>query len=57
MPNKRVYLVALDIFAARPSLDFEDALSVAYMQNEGIAELYSYDRDFDRISGITRIEP
>jgi len=57
LPNKRVYLMALDTFAAQPSLDFEDALSVAYMENEGITELYSYDRGFDRISGITRIEP
>jgi uncharacterized protein len=57
LPNKRLYLRGLDIFAERRSLDFEDALSVAYMENEGITELYSYDTDFDRIPGINRVEP
>ena len=38
---------------------FEDALSVATMERQKIYELYSYDRDFDRIEDteITRLEP
>jgi uncharacterized protein len=57
LPNKAIYRRALDIFVDVPALDFEDALNVAYMQTKGITELYSYDRGFDRVSGITRIEP
>ena len=57
LPQKRVYLEALDLYASSPYLDFEDALAVAHMQRQGIAEIVSYDRDFDRIAGIRRIEP
>jgi predicted nucleic acid-binding protein len=27
------------------------------MQSRGITEVYSWDTDFDRIEGLTRIEP
>ena len=57
LPQKRLYLRALDIYAAHLSLDFEDALIVAHMENGDTKELYSYDTDFDRIPGIRRIEP
>lgn len=57
LPQKRVYLRALDLYASAPSLDFEDALAVAHMERQGIKELLSYDRDFDRVQGITRVEP
>ncbi len=56
--NKRRYLRAFDIFASHaPRLDFEDALSVAYVENADPPELYSFDRDFDRVPQITRREP
>ncbi len=57
IPQKSVYLRALDIFASSSSLDFEDALSVAHMERNGLTEIVSYDRDFDRFTGIRRIEP
>lgn len=57
LPGKRVYLRALDIYATSPSLDFEDGLIVARMEQAGFSELYSYDRDFDRIPEIQRLEP
>jgi predicted nucleic acid-binding protein len=57
MPRKRVYQRALDVWATYPSLDFEDALLVAHMDEQGVHEIVSYDSDFDRIPGITRIEP
>ena len=50
-------LRALELYGANPFLGFEDALAVAYMEDEGIGELYSYDRDFDRVAGIARVEP
>jgi predicted nucleic acid-binding protein len=56
LPHRRTYLRALDLYAAS-SLDFEDALIVAQMQRQAIKELYSYDRGFDQLQGITRREP
>ena len=55
--EKRLYLKALDIYASHPFLDFEDALAVTHMGAAGITEILSYDRDFDRLPGIRRIEP
>jgi predicted nucleic acid-binding protein len=57
LPQKRVCLDALDIYADSPFLDFEDALTVAHMGQRGINEIVSYDRDFDRVAGIQRVEP
>ena len=57
IPQKRVYIRALDIYASLPSLDFEDALAVAHMERLGITEIVSYDRDFDMVTGLQRVEP
>jgi predicted nucleic acid-binding protein len=38
-------------------LDFEDCLSVEYVRRLQLAAIYSYDRDFDRVPGLTRLEP
>jgi uncharacterized protein len=57
LPRKSVVLRVLDLYAAYPRLDFEDALAVAYMERDGITTIYSYDRDFDRVPGIIRAEP
>ena len=54
---KRTYLHALDLYSAQPFLDFEDALAVAHMDRQGISEIVSYDRDFDRVPRVKRIEP
>ena len=57
LPQKRVCLRALDLYAPSAFLDFEDALAVAHMEQRGIAEIVSYDRDLDRAPGIRRTEP
>ncbi len=57
LPQKRVYINALDLYASSPHLDFEDALAVAHMEQQGITEIVSYDQDFDLVSGLRRIEP
>jgi uncharacterized protein len=57
LPHKRLYLRALDVFAAHPTLDFEDAVAVAHMERLKLTGLYSYDSDFDRVTGVTREEP
>lgn len=50
------YLRSLDLFV-QYSFDFEDCLSLAYMEQLRITRIYSYDRELDRITGITRLEP
>jgi predicted nucleic acid-binding protein len=57
LSRKHLYLQALDLFATHATLDFEDALCVVHMQQLGISEILSYDRDFDRIAVVQRIEP
>ena len=47
----------MSAYASYPFLDFEDALSAAYMEKQEITEILSYDTDFDRVSGIVRKEP
>src|SRR6266849_3596448 len=54
--NRWSILNALDLYAST-KLDFGDALIIASMQQQGSQVLYSYDTDFDRITGITRREP
>jgi len=56
MDRKPLMLKALHLFADR-NIDFSDALIAAEMLQTGQAEIYSYDRDFDRITGIRRVEP
>jgi predicted nucleic acid-binding protein len=55
--KKRIYSLALDIYVTHPQLDYEDALIVAHMQDAGMNEVVTYDRDFDRIPGVLRAEP
>lgn len=57
LPDRDVFIEALDLFAANPRLDFPDALCATRMRALGITEIVSYDRDFDRVEGIVRVEP
>ena len=57
LPHKQTCIGALNIYASDTSLDFEDALAVAHMNRLSITEIVSYDRDFDRVPGIQRVEP
>lgn len=56
VPNRKTMLRALDLYA-QTNLDFTDALSVAHMERLQLRTIVSYDRHFDRISGIGRREP
>ena len=55
--SRALQMRALDIFRDNPRLDIEDALSLAHMERAGINEIWSYDRDFDSVPGIRRLEP
>lgn len=57
LKNKKIYLKALDFYAQYKTLDFEDVLTLAFMEKKGIKQIYSYDSDFDGITNIERVEP
>jgi predicted nucleic acid-binding protein len=54
--HKESVLQALDTWG-NSRLDFEDCLSVEHVRRAELDGIYSYDRDFDRIPGIRRLEP
>jgi predicted nucleic acid-binding protein len=56
LSNKQACLKALEVYAAHPQLDFAGALAMATMRRKGISEVYSFDRDFERVQGIRRPE-
>jgi predicted nucleic acid-binding protein len=53
----RLCLRALDLYSTYGFLDFDDCLSIAYMERLGIAEIVSHDMDFDKVAEVTRTEP
>lgn len=54
--NRGTILVALNLFATR-NIDFSDCLIVSLMRQSGSTIIYSFDKDFDHVTGITRKEP
>lgn len=57
MTNRNTPLRALALYTQHESLDFEDCLAVAHMEQLGIRQIYSYDQDFDRNDHVARLEP
>jgi predicted nucleic acid-binding protein len=47
---------AVHLYVER-GIDFSDALIAAEMLHGGYEGIYTYDRDFDRITGVERVEP
>jgi predicted nucleic acid-binding protein len=56
LPGKSVYYRAFDLYVSK-NISFADAYNAAYMLSEKVSHVYSWDRDFDKIDGLTRIEP
>ena len=56
LEGKHMFARALELFV-EDNADFADAFNVAVMEARGISEIYSWDTDFDRIPGLTRVEP
>ncbi|MBI2596643.1 PIN domain-containing protein [Candidatus Daviesbacteria bacterium] len=54
--NKQAVINALDLYAST-NLDFGDCILIALTAQTEAREIYSYDRDFDKIQGIVRIKP
>lgn len=56
LPYRKVFLRALELYAHH-TVDFEDCLTAAHMERQKITNIYSYDKDFDTIASIKRLEP
>lgn len=56
IPDKKLVAQALRLFESL-RLDWTDCLNVVLSRNLGVGGVYSYDHDFDKFSGIKRLEP
>lgn len=54
--DKKLLGTAIEIYK-KFNVDYIDAYLAALMQKKNIKILYSFDRDFDKIPGIRRLEP
>lgn len=56
LEHHSTFITALGLYAEN-SIDFEDCLTVAHMKRERLTEIYSYDKDFEPVQAIHRVEP
>ncbi|MBI2913878.1 MAG: type II toxin-antitoxin system VapC family toxin [Chloroflexi bacterium] len=56
LPDKHLLTQALEQYA-NSRMNFVDAYNTVLMRKRGIDRVYSYDQDFDKVPGITRVEP
>lgn len=54
--DESVALAALDIYVDQ-GIDWSDAFVASQLADRGITEIYSFDKHFDRVDGVTRVEP
>lgn len=57
LPRKRRYQRVFDLWTNRRNLSFADAFHAVAAMDLGLEEIMTFDRGFDRIPGIRRIEP
>jgi len=55
-PHKDLILNALILYSEK-NIDYIDACNALILKENGIEELYSYDKHYDRIDWLTRLEP
>jgi uncharacterized protein len=56
LPGKKLYRQIFDLYVDQ-GIDFIDAYDAVHMGKQGLTRIYSYDSDFDRITGVSRVEP
>lgn len=56
LPDKSIYQRAFHLYISK-NISFADAYNAAYALEEERPVIYSWDTDFDKIDGITRLEP
>lgn len=55
-PDREVLYRSIEVYELH-GMDFADAYLVAAAEASGVGTIVSFDRDFDRLSTIERIEP
>jgi predicted nucleic acid-binding protein len=56
LTNKQLYYQAFDLYVAK-NISFADAFNAAFLKARELTEIYSWDADFDKIEGVSRIDP
>jgi predicted nucleic acid-binding protein len=56
LPGKRRYTRIFDLYVDL-NLPFGDAYIAAEMERCGATEIYTFDREFNRVPGVSRLEP
>jgi predicted nucleic-acid-binding protein len=54
--NKETIIHALNLYDEK-NIDYIDAYNACILKLKGIGEVYSYDKHYDRMSWLKRIEP
>jgi predicted nucleic-acid-binding protein len=54
--NKDLLLNAVSLYRLE-NIDYIDAYNASVMEYKKIEKIYSYDRDFDKLSDLKRLEP
>ena len=55
IPDKDIIIDALVLYS-RQNIDYIDAYNAVFMKYHKMNEIYSYDKDFDKVEGIRREE-
>ena len=55
-PKKNLILNALILYGEK-NIDYIDAYNASILKEQGIKDIFSYDRHYDRIEWVSRIEP
>ena len=55
-PNREIIITALSAYEEK-NIDYIDAYNASILKMKGIDEVYSYDRHYERIKWLKRIEP
>jgi len=56
LPGKKLYRRIFELYVDQ-NIDFIDAYNAAHMEKHGLARIYSYAPDFDRIVSVSRAKP
>lgn len=56
IPDKDIIADAIVLYS-RKNIDYIDSYNAVFAKYYGYNEIYSYDKDFDAVDGIKRIDP
>lgn len=56
LPNKQLWPAIFELYCEK-RVDFVDAYNAVMMARNGVSEICSYDRDFDKLDSVSRITP